>query len=207
MRAGDPYSGPSLGSGQCAFARLMISIRPRVGSGCLTGAASNGGARSTSLRDCRAFVSRRPAPPIGTSGPTADACHGNERQPFVRLPVIDIFLYQALVDALAPAIEGALARRKNGGGTRCLMSARRHRRLLHTGGHRRARVLAPSTRCARECRPRPRRVVADVTLPLGIRGLPQGIPASSALGNFFISPLDQKLHEAGLDYLRYMDDA
>src|SRR2546422_1235085 len=32
-------------------------------------------------------------------------------RPFVRLPVIDMFLYQALVDALAPAIEGALGPR------------------------------------------------------------------------------------------------
>jgi hypothetical protein len=41
---------------------------------------------------------------------------------------------------------------------------------------------------------------------LGVRGLPQGVPASSPLGNFYLNELDQALAAAGVDYRRYMDD-
>lgn len=41
---------------------------------------------------------------------------------------------------------------------------------------------------------------------LGVRGLPQGVPSSSPLGNFYLHELDQALVAAGVDYRRYMDD-
>lgn len=41
---------------------------------------------------------------------------------------------------------------------------------------------------------------------LGVRGLPQGVPASSPLGNFYLNELDRELVSAGIDYRRYMDD-
>ena len=41
---------------------------------------------------------------------------------------------------------------------------------------------------------------------LGVRGLPQGVPASSPLGNFYLNELDRDLVSAGVDYRRYMDD-
>jgi len=41
---------------------------------------------------------------------------------------------------------------------------------------------------------------------LGIRGLPQGMPPSSVLGNFYLSGLDVKLQTLGFNHKRYMDD-
>ncbi len=41
---------------------------------------------------------------------------------------------------------------------------------------------------------------------LGVRGLPQGLPPSSPLGNFYLNELDRSLISAGVDYRRYMDD-
>lgn len=41
---------------------------------------------------------------------------------------------------------------------------------------------------------------------MGVRGLPQGVAASSPLGNFYLSELDRALVEADIDYRRYMDD-
>lgn len=40
----------------------------------------------------------------------------------------------------------------------------------------------------------------------GVRGLPQGIPASSPLGNLYLAGLDDLLTAGGLRHLRYMDD-
>ena len=40
----------------------------------------------------------------------------------------------------------------------------------------------------------------------GVRGLPQGIPASSPLGNLYLAGLDELLIAGGLRHLRYMDD-
>jgi hypothetical protein len=40
----------------------------------------------------------------------------------------------------------------------------------------------------------------------GVKGLPQGIPPSSALGNFYLTSLDEMLDASGLAYRRYMDD-
>jgi hypothetical protein len=40
----------------------------------------------------------------------------------------------------------------------------------------------------------------------GVRGLPQGIPASSPLGNLYLAGLDDLLIDSGLRHLRYMDD-
>jgi hypothetical protein len=41
---------------------------------------------------------------------------------------------------------------------------------------------------------------------LGVRGLPQGLRASSPLGNVFLLPLDRMLSEQGIRYVRWMDD-
>ncbi len=41
---------------------------------------------------------------------------------------------------------------------------------------------------------------------LGVRGLPQGVPPSSPLGNFYLSPLDRMLEAAKVEHRRYMDD-
>lgn len=40
----------------------------------------------------------------------------------------------------------------------------------------------------------------------GVRGLPQGIPPSSPLANFYLSPLDNLLRGEALPFIRYMDD-
>jgi hypothetical protein len=41
---------------------------------------------------------------------------------------------------------------------------------------------------------------------LGIRGLPQGLPPSSPLGNFYLAGLDAILEQESASYRRYMDD-
>ncbi len=41
---------------------------------------------------------------------------------------------------------------------------------------------------------------------LGAHGLPQGVPPSSPLGNFYLAPLDRMLETAGIEHRRYMDD-
>ncbi len=41
---------------------------------------------------------------------------------------------------------------------------------------------------------------------LGIRGLPQGLPPSSPLGNFYLAGLDAMLESESASYRRYMDD-
>lgn len=41
---------------------------------------------------------------------------------------------------------------------------------------------------------------------LEVRGLPQGVPASSPLGSFYLSHLDKELVHAGYEHRRYMDD-
>ncbi len=55
-------------------------------------------------------------------------------------------------------------------------------------------------------------VVRDLTdllrgwAALGLKGLPQGIRASSPLGNLYLAPLDELLLSQGIQYLRWMDD-
>jgi len=41
---------------------------------------------------------------------------------------------------------------------------------------------------------------------LGVRGIPQGVQPSSALGNLYLRPLDTLLESEGVPYARYMDD-
>lgn len=41
---------------------------------------------------------------------------------------------------------------------------------------------------------------------LGVRGLPQGVPPSSPLGNFYLASLDQAIESWGYEHRRYMDD-
>jgi hypothetical protein len=41
---------------------------------------------------------------------------------------------------------------------------------------------------------------------LGIRGLPQGLPPSSPVGNFYLAQLDQLIEEEAASHVRYMDD-
>lgn len=40
----------------------------------------------------------------------------------------------------------------------------------------------------------------------GLRGLPQGVPPSSPLANFYLSPIDDLLRGEALPFVRYMDD-
>jgi hypothetical protein len=158
-------------------------------------------------------------------------------RPFVRLAAEDHLLYQALVDKLAPAIEGALPPRDRvfayrqtvendddqfagtprwsdfaaaaraelqaEPGAYCLRAdvsgyflqvdpGELERGLLETGGD-----------------PQAARDLAELLLNwrvLGIRGLPQGIPASSPLGNFYLLRLDEAIARVGVRHLRYMDD-
>ena len=41
---------------------------------------------------------------------------------------------------------------------------------------------------------------------VGVRGLPQGVPPSSVLGNFYLYPVDRAFESWGVDFRRYMDD-
>lgn len=41
---------------------------------------------------------------------------------------------------------------------------------------------------------------------LGVHGLPQGVPASSPLGSFYLAPVDRELLASGCEHRRYMDD-
>jgi Reverse transcriptase (RNA-dependent DNA polymerase) len=41
---------------------------------------------------------------------------------------------------------------------------------------------------------------------LGVHGLPQGLPPSSPLGNYYLAPLDSAIASMGVDHRRYMDD-
>jgi hypothetical protein len=171
-------------------------------------------------------------------------------RPFVRMSVVDLLLYQALVDALAADIEHALgprdrvfAYRQDLSGAdnpfegspswRDFMASIRSRLDLNErlpfspfAGTQRPtgyvlatdiasffiyidvdelerRLLAISDQTA---------VVRDLGAflrgmqQLGVRGLPQGLPPSSPLGNFYLSELDRGLVSAGVDYRRYMDD-
>jgi hypothetical protein len=158
-------------------------------------------------------------------------------RPFVRLSPIDMLLYQALVDALAPEIEAALGHRDRVFAFRLnlegaenafqgspswtdFMGAVRdrleeeqrayvltidvanffihvdtdelERRLLEVGG--RSDVVRDLGQVLRGWR------------QFGVRGLPQGVPPSSALGNLYLSKLDRALDEWGAEYWRYMDD-
>lgn len=158
-------------------------------------------------------------------------------RPFVRVDPVDLTLYQALVDALAPTIENALgdhgsvfAYRQNLDGdadpfrgspvwSDFMLSVRRvlegdwypfaltadiasyfvyieiaelERLLLGYGG-------SPP-------------VVDDLMTLLntwrgmGVQGLPQALPPSSPLGNFYLVKLDELLTDEGYEFRRYMDD-
>jgi hypothetical protein len=170
-------------------------------------------------------------------------------RPFVRMSAVDLLLYQALVDALAPDIERALgppdrvfAYRQDLTGdenpfagspswtdfmasvkTRLTFEAAippspydvspRSSYVLTTDvasyfvyidiDELERRLLAETDQTD---------VVRDVGTflrglqQLGVRGLPQGVAASSPLGNFYLNELDRVLFEASVDYRRYMDD-
>lgn len=162
-------------------------------------------------------------------------------RPFARISPVDLLLYQALVDAVAPDIEQTL------GGRDKVMAFRRH-----LGKHDDQFHGSPmwgdfmrSVRSVLYARSAPfgsgyalsadiasyfvyvdvdeveRRLLAVTDREsvardlgdllrgwqqLGIRGLPQGVPPSSALGNFYLHPVDRSLEAWGLDHRRYMDD-
>lgn len=158
-------------------------------------------------------------------------------RPFARLSPLDLLLYQALVDALAPDIEAALGRRDRvfayrldttgaedpfAGSpkwddfiesVRAELQSGRHTHAL-TGDiasyfvyvgidelERRLLGCCSSVDVVRD--------LGDLLRSwqhLGVRGLPQGIPPSSPLGNFYLAPLDAALVNLGLEYRRYMDD-
>ena len=46
----------------------------------------------------------------------------------------------------------------------------------------------------------------DTWQHLGVRGLPQGLPPSSPLGNVYLLRLDRLLQDEGVDFVRYVDD-
>jgi hypothetical protein len=158
-------------------------------------------------------------------------------RPFVRVSPVDLMLYQALVDALAPDIELALGDRTkiqafrqnligsddpfHGSPTWTDFIAGIHAELEMRG---RGYVLTADVasyfvyvdvdelerRLLEVCRES--RVVRDLGellrgwRQLGVRGLPQGVPPSSPLGNFYLRPVDQALESWGTDHRRYMDD-
>ena len=158
-------------------------------------------------------------------------------RPFVRISPVDLLLYQALVDALAPDLEGGL-------GSRNEVFAYRQ----DTTGDENPFLGTPtwtdfitSVRQVLTARPLQYALTADVTnffiyvdvdelerrllevsaqpvvvrdlgellrswQHLGVRGLPQGVPPSSPLGNFYLSHVDAALRDGELTFRRYMDD-
>lgn len=171
-------------------------------------------------------------------------------RPFVRMSAVDLLLYQALVDALAPDIEQALGPRDRVFAYRQDLSGNDDpfagspswgnfmtsvKARLESDGWLARWPLARSQRAQGyvlttdvasffiyiDVDELERRllaisqqsgVVRDLgallrTLQqLGVRGLPQGVPASSPLGNFYLNELDRALLAAGVEYRRYMDD-
>lgn len=158
-------------------------------------------------------------------------------RPFVRVSPVDLLLYQALVDQLAPDIESALgdraivlAYRQNLAGAEDqfegspswsdFMASCRTELLHRPAGYAltadiasyfvyvsieelERRLLEVSDRST---------VVRDLGdvlrgwRELGVRGLPQGLAPSSALGNLFLRPVDEAMRAARVSYRRYMDD-
>lgn len=170
-------------------------------------------------------------------------------RPFVRMSPIDLLLYQALVDALAPDLEDALGRRDRVfayrqnldreddpfGGTPSWTDFMASVRSALKG------PVSPNPFLAFLAEPSgyaltadvsnffvyididelERRLLAATSQPavvrdlgeflralqqLGVRGLPQGVPPSSPLGNFYLHDLDEELRSADVDFRRYMDD-
>lgn len=175
-------------------------------------------------------------------------------RPFARFEPTDLMLYQALVDRLAPAIEGVLGSRDHvmayrqtpdevamnpfAGAPSFINYADRVEAII------RAQIPSPQifNPFRREVPPRrgyvlstdlsgyfmhidvdeleksllavdsPTDVVRDLGDLLrhwrlsGVRGLPQGVRASSPLANFYLAPLDALLAEMSVDWVRWMDD-
>jgi hypothetical protein len=160
-------------------------------------------------------------------------------RPFVRLPAVDLLVYQALVDAAAPAIEGALLDRQTVFAYRLDLVGGTENQFEGTPTWR--RNFMPAAREQLEASPDAYCLRADIAgyflqvdvtelersllesgvdgrvardlgellrgwQMLGIRGLPQGLPPSSPLGNFYLRGLDGRVAGTRLPYLRYMDD-
>jgi hypothetical protein len=174
-------------------------------------------------------------------------------RPFARFEPIDLMLYQALVDKLAPTIEATLGSREHvmayrqtlepadnpfAGGQSFLDYAGRVDAMIDAQSPQ-PRAFSPFGGTASQTHgyvlstdlsgyfmhidvdELERSLLAagsttDVVRDLadllrhwqlsGIRGLPQGVRASSPLGNFYLAPLDALLTEMSVDWVRWMDD-
>lgn len=169
-------------------------------------------------------------------------------RPFTRVNPTDLLLYQALVDALAPAIEASLGPRDRVFAFRQDLTGNENPYFNSPTwsdfmSSVRARLAAstPASPFARRGRSALYALTADITSyfvyididelerrllavsdrpivvrdlgdllrtwrQLGVRGLPQGLPPSSALGNLYLSRLDGVLNDWDVEYRRYMDD-
>lgn len=158
-------------------------------------------------------------------------------RPFVRISPTDLTLYQALVDVLAPYIEGALLDRNSAFAYRQSLTNSENafegtprwadfmssiRTLLENGWYSHALISDITSYFVYiNIEELERKLLAsgapsDVTHDLhallavwqgmGVRGLPQGIPCSSPLGNFYLSGLDELLRGENYEFRRYMDD-
>lgn len=158
-------------------------------------------------------------------------------RPFVRLSPTDLFLYQALVDAISADLEAALGSRESvfayrldttGSDDAFAKSPKWDdfmtsvRETLEEGCYthslsgdiasyfvyidiaeleRRLLTVCSNTAAVLD--------LGDLLRgwqQLGVRGLPQGVPPSSPLGNFYLVPLDHALGSWGFEHRRYMDD-
>jgi hypothetical protein len=158
-------------------------------------------------------------------------------RPFVRIAVLDLLLYQSLVDAMVDTIEGTL-------GSRDRVFAYRQAPIdvpNQFDGSPKWSDYNEAARVKLAADPDAFAVKADIAgyfmridvdelerlllergvaggvardlrellvgwHALGVRGIPQGVPPSSPLGNVYLAPIDQALDTAGLDFMRYMDD-
>jgi hypothetical protein len=158
-------------------------------------------------------------------------------RPFARINPIDVLLYQALIDALAPELERHLGSRDEVfafrqdttgaddpyfetpvwtdfmGSIRDYLSSHRRQYAMTTDvtnffvhievDELERRLLEVSEHSA---------VVRDLGdllrtwQQLGVRGLPQGVPPSSPLGNIYLAGLDDMLRRESVEFRRYMDD-
>lgn len=158
-------------------------------------------------------------------------------RPFVRLSPIDLCLYQALVDSMAPAIEGTLLSADKICGYRQTLShdpdpfkdsptwatfIESVRAVLDSESFDYALradiasffVYVEPDELERQLLevgtpPKPVRDLGNLLrgwAALGVRGLPQGVFPSSALGNLYLSGLDGLLDSEGHVFRRYVDD-
>jgi hypothetical protein len=158
-------------------------------------------------------------------------------RPLARIHPLDVMLYQALVDAAAPAIEEALAPRDvvfgyrqtpendenpfagtstwqqfseratgalSGGATPYALRSDISGYFLHVDPEELERLLLEAGTSGDVSRDLGE-MLRNWKL-LGVRGLPQGPPASSPLANLYLTPLDRFLLARDVSFVRYVDD-